>query len=103
MNKPQKIKITVKRESEFIKKLNAFLEKTNNNIDQMKFDILSKAMGTDEKAKKEFNLFFYGGFSLLFGIGYYFNIRIIMLVTGIILVTSFLGWAYANAKIYFQR
>jgi hypothetical protein len=102
MNKPQKIKITVKRESDFLKKLNKFLENWNKSIDQMKFDILSKAMGTDEKAKKEFNLFFYGGFLLLFGIGYYFNIRVIMLVTGIILVSSFVGWVYSNAKIYFQ-
>tara|TARA_R100001132_G_C3200791_1_gene48278 strand:+ start:135 stop:419 length:285 start_codon:yes stop_codon:yes gene_type:complete len=91
------------KESEFTKKINRWLQRTNNNVAQMKFDILSKAMGTDETAKKQFNLFFYAGFLCLFGVGYLLQSRVIMLVTGMILGTSFVGWVYANAKGYFGR
>ena len=91
------------KESEFTKKINKWLQRTNDNIDQMKYDILNKAMGSDEQSKKEFNMLFYGGFALIFGIGFLIKSNAMMLVTGLILGASFVGWIYANAKSYFQR
>jgi hypothetical protein len=92
----------MKPKKDWEKRLSKQLGQATSNVEQMKYDIMNWATGTDEENKKKFNLFYYGSFSLLFLICWYFNIQILMIVVGFMLGASLVGWIYANVKGYFK-
>ena len=93
----------MKPKKDWENKLSRQLGQATSNVEQMKYDIMNWANGSDDENKKKFNRFYYGSFMVLFSICYYFNIRSLMLIIGFILGASLLGWLYTNAKAYFKR
>jgi hypothetical protein len=88
----------------FKDKLSKRLEKATLNVEQTKMDIMSWAMDTGENTtkKKKFNVFYYSLFGIIFGVGMYYDWMSLKLIGGVVLVTSFVGWIYANIKSYFN-
>ena len=84
-------------------KLNKWLEKATMNVEQMKLEITTWAMTSGETEKKTFNYYYYALFLSIFLAGVYWDWMVLKLMGGLILVTSFVGWIYANAKAYFNR
>ena len=52
--------------------------------------------------EKKFNVFYYSLFGIIFGVGMYYDWMSLKLIGGVVLVTSFVGWIYANIKSYFN-
>tara|TARA_R100000656_G_C3945829_1_gene127527 strand:+ start:1009 stop:1284 length:276 start_codon:yes stop_codon:yes gene_type:complete len=80
-----------------------FLADAIKNVDQMRYDIHNYAMGADDSQKKKFNVIYYLFFASLFAIGFFYNIRVLMMIGGIIVIFSFLGWMWANIKNLFKK
>ena len=92
----------MKPKKDWEKKLSRQLGQATSNVEQMKYDIMNWATGSDNENKKKFNLFYYGSLGLLFSVCYYFKWTHLTIIVGFLLGASLLGWLYANAKAYFK-
>ena len=79
------------------------IERSTQNVEQTKLDVMNWATHSDPEQKKKFNIWYYLLFGSIFAMGFYWDMQSLKIMGGLILGSSLVGWIYANAKIYFQR